>query len=219
MVVPRRKGSGGFTLAELLIVVAIIAVVSAGVIGLYNGVVKDSAETVSIATQKELTNTINSFFQTHNGRLADGLDSLLRDQDVRPYTGTYTEVTTGGLEIADDPKDAIYVGYDVVDNTTLAEPYDNEADPDAASRGLDDAAFLGAFRILTVAMLTDDDIETLNHLGITYVNDAPVRRLPLGAASGEQWFSATWRSASGRPCSWLTGVEKKAPDGQCPNLL
>lgn len=164
----------GFTLVELLIVVALLAIVSGLVVGLYNGAVKDSAETVSIATQKQLTNSINNFFQMHNSKLADGFDSLLRDQVGRPFGGTYTAVSTGGLEVADNPKDAIYAGYDVVDNTTLAAPYDNIADPTAQSKGIDTAAYLGVFRSITVARLTQSDLATLNQLGIYSVNDVSV---------------------------------------------
>ncbi len=172
--VDSRNGRKGFTLVELLIVVALIAIVSGLVVGLYNGAVKDSAETTSIATQKQLTNSVNNFFQLHNGKLADGFDSLLRDQVARPFGGTYTAVSTGGLAVADNPKDAIYVGYDVADNTTLAAPYDNIADPTAQSKGIDTAAYLGVFRSITIAQLTSSDLATLNQLGIYTVNDVSV---------------------------------------------
>jgi prepilin-type N-terminal cleavage/methylation domain-containing protein len=153
----------GFTLVELLIVVAILALVSGAAIALYNGVFTDSAENVSISTQQELMNTLGSYMAAHNNKLSDGYDSLLRDIAARPYTGTYTAIGTT-LEVADDPKDAIYAGYD-------ASPVDNVADTNAGSKGVDTAAYLGHFRSLTVGKLTDSDIATLKDLGITYVYD------------------------------------------------
>jgi len=156
-------GRSGFTLVELLIVVAILALVSGAAIALYNGVFTDSAENVSIAMQQELMNTMSSYLAAHNNRLPDGFDSLLRDIVTKPYTGTYTAISTT-LEVADDPKDIFYVGYDV-------NPADNVADNTANSKGLDPAAYLGYFRSLTVGRLTDSDIATLKDLGITYVYD------------------------------------------------
>lgn len=162
-----RKIAQGFTLAEMLIVVAVIALVSGVGIMLYSGVLTDQNESVSIATQQQLMNQINTYMTTHGGRLPDGLDSLLRDQVAAPYAGSFT--TAGSLQVADDPKDAVYAGYDV-------DPLDNAADSGAGSLGVDVAVHLGAFRGVTVAQLTASDLATLRSLGITTTYDIVTTR-------------------------------------------
>lgn len=155
----------GFTLAELLIVVAVIALVSGVGFAIYSGLLTDSNEAVSISMQQELMNLINAHMVAHGGRLPDGFDSLLRDQAASPYGGGFTDFGTAQypLLVADDPKDAIYAGYDTNG--------DNVADSGAGSLGVNPAVHLGAFRSVTVAQLSDSDVETLRRLGITTLYD------------------------------------------------
>lgn len=176
----QRRPARGFTMVEMLMVVALIAVASSMAIVVYNGSVQDSAESVTQATQRQLTNQVNAFYMTHRRQLADGFDSLLRDQTTRPYTGTWTDITGSWFpsQVADNPKDLFHIGYDQINNETEAAGYDNIADPNAWNRGFDTqgnlSGFVGTFRCLTVARLHADEVKTLNDLGITYVYDVDV---------------------------------------------
>jgi prepilin-type N-terminal cleavage/methylation domain-containing protein len=73
-----RNGVRGFTLVELLVVVAIIALVTSLGVVAYNGVLKNTAESASISGQNALMNTINTYATLHSDKLPNGLDSLLR---------------------------------------------------------------------------------------------------------------------------------------------
>lgn len=163
----------GFTLIELLVVVSIVAIISGAVVALSQGLTTDSAITMTIATQKQLTNQVNQFYQGHGRTLPNGFDSLLRD-DWATTGASASYVTAGPLEIVvrdtdnagvgGAPRGLIYTGYDA--------DQDTYADDGAESQGLTIMAWSGqGVHSLTIARLNATDLAHLNQLGITEVYD------------------------------------------------
>lgn len=163
----------GFTLVELLVAIMIIAIISGAVVALSGALVTDSAITMTLATQKQLTNQLTQFYQGHGRQLPNGLDSLLRDDfAVAGASAGYT--LTGPLELINRTTDAnggpgaprgvIYTGLDV--------NQDGMADAGAKSQGLTIMSWSGqGVHSLTVAKLNAADLASLNRIGITEVND------------------------------------------------
>lgn len=149
----------GFTLVELLVVIALIAIVSGMVIGLMSGTTEKATATVSMATQKQLMNQINSYMALHNQTLPDKFDSMIR-ADYAAQGGTY--MTVGSLQIADDL------------TKFISQYYTNSAAivmPQNVNRGLHLSSYTGATRVLTVAQLTAAFVSDLNALGVTTLYD------------------------------------------------
>jgi len=169
----RRTGTRAFTLVELLVVVTIVALIGGAVVALNNGLATDSAITLTIATQKQLTNQIAQFKEGHGGRLPDGFDSMIRDDFATTGAGaTYTQ--QGPLELVDRttdsegnggaPRGIIYTGHDA--------DQDGFADEGAASKGLTIMSWSAqGVHTLTIARLNAADLAGLNKLGITHVYD------------------------------------------------
>lgn len=172
----------GFTLIELLVALAVIALISGTVVALSNGLTTTSAITATIATQKQLTNTITEYCQAHGKLMPDGFDSLIRDDFAVAGAGA-VYVKTGPIELvtrttkttapADGssndsgpgfPRGIIYTGLDLNQN--------GEADAGAVSKGLTLMSWSGqGVHTLTVAKLNAADLAGLNRLGIASVYD------------------------------------------------
>lgn len=157
-----RSTRRGFTLVELLIVVALIAIVSGMVVGLFGSAVEKSGATVSMATQKQLVNQVNAYMQLHNQTFPDRYDSLIRT-DHSASGVTYASLATG-LSVASDPAVAMGQPGPVIAGAT-------GTDAKTQNRGVHPDMFTGATRSVTVMQLTVDDIRTLNNLGITTLCD------------------------------------------------
>ncbi|HBP18485.1 MAG TPA: hypothetical protein DEA08_11970 [Planctomycetes bacterium] len=170
-----QRRTKAFTLIELLVVISIVALISGAVVALNNGLTTDSAITMTIATQKQLTNQVAQFHRGHGGRLPDGFDSMLRDDYATNALGaaaTYT--TTGPLELVDRttdsegkggaPRGLIYTGFDA--------DQDGFADEGALAKGLTIMSWSGqGVHTLTIARLNATDLAALNSLGLTHVYD------------------------------------------------
>ncbi|MBN8524692.1 MAG: prepilin-type N-terminal cleavage/methylation domain-containing protein [Planctomycetes bacterium] len=172
----------GFTLVELLVTIAILAVVAGAVVALSNGLTTSSAVTVTIATQKQLTNSLTEYYQAHGKLLPDGFDSLIRsDHAVAGASATWT--MTGPIELvnrttatgnnadgssADSgpgfPRGIIYTGYDA--------NQDGACDAGSVAKGLTVMSWSGqGVHTLTVAKLNAADLAGLKRLGISTVYD------------------------------------------------
>ena len=155
-----------FTLVELLIVIALIAVVSGMVVGLFGSAVDKSAATASMATQKQLVNQLNSYQQLHGNTLPDDFDSLIAD-DVTAATydtlGTYSVIGEGTFDLNVAGDTTLFFRQAVTPGATTDDQYIN--------RGVHLDGYTGADRTLTVKELTSDDVRVLANLGITTLFD------------------------------------------------
>lgn len=161
----------GFTLIELIVVVTILAIVSAGAVGLMSGLTLKSAVTMTYATEKQLTDQLNSYVKGHDGLMPDGFDSLMRDDWAAVSAAnstTYTTDATTGQILLTTPSSMVkwfmYSGYDV-------SPLDGVADTGAKSLGTTITACGGGVQTLTVTQLRASDVAALKVLGITTVYD------------------------------------------------
>jgi prepilin-type N-terminal cleavage/methylation domain-containing protein len=94
----------GFTLLELLVVVAVVATLAALTVGIFSAVERSSAEKVSVANQESVMRNVQAFLSSVNQGRLDKLDALI---DVSTPAGT-----AGTL--AGNPS-----GLDANGNTTL----------------------------------------------------------------------------------------------------
>ncbi|MEM5535227.1 prepilin-type N-terminal cleavage/methylation domain-containing protein [Neptuniibacter pectenicola] len=83
---------GGFTLLELLVVVAILAIIAGAVISNMDGKEEGAAQATAVHTMATLENSMNIFSVTEKRKLPGGLDSLICS----------TAVTASGAELSVD---------------------------------------------------------------------------------------------------------------------
>lgn len=170
------RSRNGFTLAELLIVVTVIAIISGMAFMVVGGATDKAAATTSMATQKQLTNQINSFIQLHNGLMADGFDSLVQTE-YETYGGTFSALSDD-ISVADDA--SLFMGCDTTAGTGGTH---------TINRGVHPSCFSGEFRTLTVKKMTGDysgsgvdalDDTILKQLGLTLLYDYKPTDLSYG---------------------------------------
>ena len=152
----------GFTLVEMLVVVTLIAIVATIAITLVGGASKDAAESVNSNNIKHLTSCIGAYQQLHGDLLPDKLDSLLDSNKVANAV-SYTPLASG-VSVVANPGTVIYCGKDSDRDGVIDSP-------SCTSKGLIPAAWSGAFQTLTVSQLTSNDVQQLQQLGITTVQD------------------------------------------------
>jgi len=95
----RTPGTSGFTLLELLVVVAILAIVGGGVIVAYDGLEQKSAQGTSTHSIANLDKSLRTFKVLNNGAFPTTFDSLLEatTTGAETNTATFTASTTTNL--------------------------------------------------------------------------------------------------------------------------
>ena len=118
----KRTNKKGFTIVELVIVIAVIAILAAVMIPTFSGIVEKAQE--SAALQKASA----AYKEAYALALADGkivTDANAADKDVYPV-GHYTFTFGGSLEsvtcdVADNDNDGYTVSWDTTTKTIKAE--------------------------------------------------------------------------------------------------
>ena len=98
----RADSRAGFTLVELLVVVAILAIVASFAITQYSNTQKTSAEKVSIANQEAVNRAVQSYLMLNGGTGLNYLDSLIDWGTALGTAGTFntnlnSTTTVGGV--------------------------------------------------------------------------------------------------------------------------
>lgn len=106
----RINKQGGFTLLELLVVVAIIAIIAGAVISAISGQEERAGQGVALHTMGALENSVRQF-DVLNGGLPSGLDSLVcADLTTTTNTGTLTNEEVLGASSGDADGDGVLDG-------------------------------------------------------------------------------------------------------------
>ncbi|BFL76182.1 type II secretion system protein [Finegoldia magna] len=116
-----KKKKKGFTLLELLVVLAILAILIAIAIPVYKGQKEKAARTAHNANVRVLETALESYKQDNNGNLPDGLDKLIPDyiksvpkvpasnhkdlKNVKTYSIENEKIKPGEVDIVDKTND------------------------------------------------------------------------------------------------------------------
>lgn len=116
-----KKKKKGFTLLELLVVLAILAILIAIAIPVYKGQKEKAARTAHNANVRVLETAVESYRQD-NGKLPEDLDKL-----VPNYIKSVPKVPAGALKKAaeDNDKESNYV---IKDGVIIPKEVDNNGD-------------------------------------------------------------------------------------------
>ncbi len=127
----------GFTLLELLVVVAILAIIAGGLIGAYDGLETKSSQGVAAYTIGALNSAVRNFHATNNSRYPTDFDSLLFSStgdgtdavglnilptDLKGKLGLHTLTSAGVTSLASVGIDSLHY---VSSATTPATNYNN----------------------------------------------------------------------------------------------
>lgn len=157
----RTSKMAGFTLYELLMVVAILAILSTLAFSKYGLVQKASAQKISLSNQLMVSKAIETFLGFNNEEGLDKLDALIDYGTASGKEGTY-DYTLNGTGVSG----GIYRG---------PKPYD------AANAAINNGLDSGLAGVLCVYYLTPADTAALKKLGLNVVMRS-VTAAPLGGS-------------------------------------
>jgi prepilin-type N-terminal cleavage/methylation domain-containing protein len=157
----------GFTLVELLVVIALIGIVSTLVIVMLGSSQQEAAETANIANLERLVSAIQTYRAMNGNRLPDRFDSLIRsDAD----TGLAADQS---IQIGFNTQDFLYTGSALTKVLYSGTDVDDDGVADAGAKllGLHPHNTTGFGNSLAVARLLPSDVDALREVGITTVYD------------------------------------------------
>jgi len=154
-----RQRREGFTLIELVMVVAILGLLATVVVTMFGSIQRQSAEKVSIANQEGLTRALNTYLTLNNGSGLNNLDALIDFGTALGTAGTFTGNAT--LNSAPVPG-GVYRGVKAADAAGTAA----DATTAAKNVGLDD----GIYGVASVYYLSSSNVTALkNGVGLSTV--------------------------------------------------
>ena len=166
----KTKNSKGFTLPELLVVVAVLALIGTLALSLTDGVEEQATEKVTIANQGALLKSFHTYVTMNKGKL-NNLDSLLR-VDVPAATGTGSQIVFVDSDQANTKGNGLYTGCTQIADQALA-PDDADAIKKAQDcKGLyNDSGSTSQYAIYYAGQRGFSPIYGLKKLGLTNVYD------------------------------------------------
>ncbi len=157
----------GFTLVELLVVVAILAIISTLALNLLSSTQQEAAETANISNLRRLQSAITSYRAMHNNSLPDKFDSLIRSDASTSVAADQT------IAIGFNSQEFIYATNSIIQIFYCGTDTNDDwmADSGKYFKGLSDHNTTGFGNSLALARLTQSDVNSLKQVGITTVYD------------------------------------------------
>lgn len=163
----RRVARTGFTLLELIVVVAIVAVLAGLVSGIFSALERSSAEKVSVANQEEVLKSVQTFLLANKGEL-DRLDAVIDWSTAAGTAGTLAGLPSGMVGGSTTLNSATAVGG-VYRGTKFKEAA-MSTPADAADRANNDGIHSGLYGKVCVYYLSSGNVTSLKDgLGLTNV--------------------------------------------------
>jgi prepilin-type N-terminal cleavage/methylation domain-containing protein len=157
----------GFTLVELLVVIALIAIVSSLAIVMLSSSQQESAETANISNLKRLISAIQTYRAMHQNALPNKFDSLVRSDASTAVPADQT------ITVGFNSQDFLYNSNSIIQvfYTGTDKNDDFKYDDGVYFKGLYEHNTYGFGNSLALARLTQSDVDTLKGVGITTVYD------------------------------------------------
>ena len=163
----RASLRAGFTLVELLVVVAIIAIISTLALNLLGSAQQEAAETANISNLRRLQSNVTTYRAMHNNSLPDKFDSLIRsDVDTTIAADQTIAIGFNNQEFIYATNKIVQIFYCGTDTND-----DWKADTGKYFKGLSDHNTTGFGNSLAIARLTQSDVDSLKAVGITTTYD------------------------------------------------
>jgi prepilin-type N-terminal cleavage/methylation domain-containing protein len=153
----KRRCMEGFTLVELLVVVAILAIVSTFVVSQYSNIQKTSAEKVSIANQQAINRTTQSYLMLNSGSGLNYLDAIIDWGTAGGTEGTFDTTLNSATTVG-----GVYRGVKQVSFADTSTPSDSMK---AKNQGI----VTDLVSKVCVYYLSSSDVAALNKLGLKRV--------------------------------------------------
>ena len=157
----KRKMNKAFTLAELLVVVAVLALIGTLALTLTDGVEERSQENVSVANQAAVLKSVQTYLTMNGGNL-NNLDSLLR------------------VDVPAEPAGTLVLGTDEAENTAGIGIYtgitqragDTDfSDPAVLEKAQVNKGLYGASNYAIYYLSSRISLGALNSIGVTNIYD------------------------------------------------
>ena len=180
----KRKARKNFTLLELLIIVAILAIVGGGLVTSFEGLQAQAAKASATNTIASLQNSIRTY-QSMEGTLPNNLDSLLAAKtttatatngvvtatDITTYVGPdKSDTNNGGLELAN------YLGSEKMGKKVVAQALSADQAKNLVDAGITTVRYLDTVSLVG-GTLGIPDAEGVSPVNIGAIADIDIPQL------------------------------------------